>query len=180
MDARKFCEDISSFLNSENLCDFILKCQGIDFRVHKVILSGRSDYFAALFRNDMRESAQGFVEIEGVDPAVLREVLRHIYGQELTDTSTDAVGRIYVVAERFAVTSLQAKCVSLILENFTMSSKNVSEDKTQESRKSEIKDSTDAKQKLLKELFLTAEWKNIEEFPALAEEMCKSIILTQL
>jgi speckle-type POZ protein len=55
-----------------NITSFILK-------VHKAMLACRSPVFAAMFEHGMAEARSDRVNIEDIDPEVLREMLRFMY-----------------------------------------------------------------------------------------------------
>lgn len=59
--------DVSLCVNSEII------------RVHKTILCARSDMFRAMFNSRMLEASTGTVEIEGIDVAVVKELVNFIY-----------------------------------------------------------------------------------------------------
>lgn len=41
-------------LRTSEHSDFTIRCQGAEFKVHKVILGGGSDFFKALFRSECK------------------------------------------------------------------------------------------------------------------------------
>lgn len=46
---------------------------------HRLVLSSVSDYFAAMFTNDVREAKQDEVKMEGVDPDALWVLVQYAY-----------------------------------------------------------------------------------------------------
>lgn len=71
-DVTLLCE--SELLRKRNLNP----ATGEQIPAHKAILAARSPVFEAMFAHKMRESLDGKVEIEGVHPAVLRQILRSV------------------------------------------------------------------------------------------------------
>lgn len=54
----------------------------------RLVLSAVSDYFAAMFTNDVREAKQEEIKMEGVDPEALRALVHFAYtGEYLHSTS---------------------------------------------------------------------------------------------
>lgn len=45
----------------------------------RLVLSAASDYFAAMFTNDVREAKQEEIKMEGVDPDALKDLVRYAY-----------------------------------------------------------------------------------------------------
>ncbi len=50
-------ENINKLRKSGHLCDVVLKCQDRQFHAHRVILSACSDYFCAMFTNEVAKLA---------------------------------------------------------------------------------------------------------------------------
>ena len=48
----------------------------------RLVLSAVSDYFAAMFTNDVREAKQEEIKMEGVDPDALRSLVHFAYTGE--------------------------------------------------------------------------------------------------
>lgn len=46
---------------------------------HRLVLSSVSDYFAAMFTNDVREARQEEIKMEGVDPNALWALVQYAY-----------------------------------------------------------------------------------------------------
>lgn len=47
--------------------------------VHRLVLSSVSDYFAAMFTNDVREARQEEIKMEGVEPNALWALVQYAY-----------------------------------------------------------------------------------------------------
>lgn len=57
-----------------------LKCLPLLFSFGiRLVLSAVSDYFAAMFTNDVREAKQEEVKMEGVDPDALKDLVLYAY-----------------------------------------------------------------------------------------------------
>lgn len=51
---------------------------------HRLVLSSVSDYFAAMFTNDVREARQEEIKMEGVEPNALWALVQYAYtGNEI-------------------------------------------------------------------------------------------------
>ncbi|XP_043506167.1 TD and POZ domain-containing protein 3-like [Polistes fuscatus] len=62
----------------EEFTDVIINVEGEEFSAHKALLVG-NPVFAAMLRNDMRESKENIIYIKEMDPAVFQIILRYLY-----------------------------------------------------------------------------------------------------
>ena len=65
-------------------CDVKLKVDTETFRVHKQVLSDASDYFAAMFSIDMRESQQEAIELQDVSARGFATMIEYFYHGHVT------------------------------------------------------------------------------------------------
>ncbi|CAO4385870.1 unnamed protein product [Caenorhabditis nigoni] len=72
-----------NLLNSGHLSDFtIVSSEGKEFPTHSVILSARSEYFAALFRCEgAKEVVEKKVVFQDISTETMETILRHIYSE---------------------------------------------------------------------------------------------------
>ena len=71
---------VSRALYNTEFSDITLKCEDKTFPCHKVILSARSDVFAAMFSHrDTKEDNTNEVEIEDLDAETLGHLLQFVY-----------------------------------------------------------------------------------------------------
>lgn len=64
-------------------------CDAVDwykywFNFSRLVLSAVSDYFAAMFTNDVLEARQEEVKMEGVDPNALNSLVQYAYTGKLS------------------------------------------------------------------------------------------------
>ena len=78
-----FLKDMGNLLLDTETSDVVLLCQGEEIRVHRSILSARSQVFQAMLQSQMIESTKGEVRIEDADKDVLKEMLSYIYKIEV-------------------------------------------------------------------------------------------------
>ena len=62
--------------NKKETCDVTLICGDRQFPAHKFVLAARSNVFAAMFRQDMKEAFTNEVKIQDTDPDTLQYFLR--------------------------------------------------------------------------------------------------------
>ncbi|KAM6323038.1 kelch-like protein 4 [Podargus strigoides] len=70
---------MENYLQQKQLCDVILIAGDQKIPAHRLVLSAVSDYFAAMFTNDVREAKQEEIKMEGVDPDALKALVRYAY-----------------------------------------------------------------------------------------------------
>ena len=94
---------------SKQLYDVTLSVMGQDFKCHKVLLAASSDYFRAMFTNDVVERDQKVVTINGVDAASMMHVLTYLYTGKVHLTA-QTVQDILSTANLFQLTELRDGC----------------------------------------------------------------------
>lgn len=72
---------IESMFEKGKLCDVRLLCNNktVEIRAHRVILSSVSDYFYAMFTNNLAESFKTDIEINDIDGDSLRVLIDYVY-----------------------------------------------------------------------------------------------------
>ncbi|XP_073445979.1 kelch-like protein 4 [Dendrobates tinctorius] len=70
---------MESYLQQKQLCDVLLIAGNYKIPAHRLVLSAVSDYFAAMFTNDVREAKEEEIKMEGVDPDALKSLVNYAY-----------------------------------------------------------------------------------------------------
>ncbi|XP_069602203.1 kelch-like protein 4 isoform X2 [Ranitomeya imitator] len=70
---------MESYLQQKQLCDVLLIAGNYKIPAHRLVLSAVSDYFAAMFTNDVREAKEEEIKMEGVDPDALKSLVHYAY-----------------------------------------------------------------------------------------------------
>lgn len=70
---------MENYLRHKQLCDVILVAGDRRIPAHRLVLSSVSDYFAAMFTNDVREARQEEIKMEGVEPNSLWSLIQYAY-----------------------------------------------------------------------------------------------------
>lgn len=72
---------IQDLFNEQKLCDVKLLCNNrqIEINAHKIVLSSVSDYFYAMFNNDLLESTKNEIEMSDMDGEALVTLVNFIY-----------------------------------------------------------------------------------------------------
>eukprot|EP01017_Pseudomicrothorax_dubius_P026710 TRINITY_DN3006_c0_g1_i4.p1 TRINITY_DN3006_c0_g1~~TRINITY_DN3006_c0_g1_i4.p1 ORF type:complete len:296 (-),score=53.87 TRINITY_DN3006_c0_g1_i4:762-1649(-) len=100
-----------SLMSSGLYSDVILNVKGETFRVHKCILVSRSPKFAAMFSNEMTESATNTVNIEYDKPHLFNLLITWIYCGEIkfADNVYD-VFELMLLADEYLLEDFKQKC----------------------------------------------------------------------
>uniref|UniRef100_H0VDF3 Kelch like family member 4 n=1 Tax=Cavia porcellus TaxID=10141 RepID=H0VDF3_CAVPO len=77
--AKQTLHKMENYLKEKQLCDVLLIAGHLQIPAHRLVLSAVSDYFAAMFTNDVVESNQEEVKMEGVDPDALNSLVQYAY-----------------------------------------------------------------------------------------------------
>uniref|UniRef100_A0A8C9SFS0 Kelch like family member 10 n=1 Tax=Scleropages formosus TaxID=113540 RepID=A0A8C9SFS0_SCLFO len=97
------------------LCDAIIKVNGVEFNVHRIILCGCSFYFCALFSSGWSDTKKHIYNIPGVSPEMMRLIIEYAYTCSVPVTE-DNVECLLVAADQFNVMGIVRACCSF-LEN---------------------------------------------------------------
>ncbi|XP_062899368.1 kelch-like protein 5 isoform X3 [Mobula hypostoma] len=77
--AEQTFKKMENYLRHKQLCDVVLLADDRRIPAHRLVLSSVSDYFAAMFTNDVREAKQEEIKIEGVDSNALWALVQYAY-----------------------------------------------------------------------------------------------------
>ena len=98
-------EDLTKLLDDPETSDCTLKCGSKCFKVHKTILSARSNVFRAMFLSGMKETVGGEVVITDVEEKALEEVLYYLYTGKLSGKEFGVKSLCYA-ADKYELGSL--------------------------------------------------------------------------
>lgn len=88
------------------------------------MLSVRSDVFAAMFDNEMKENSENVVEITDIEPEVMEQMIEFIYTEDCPKM-TEMAEELLIAAEKYQIKQLKDICMQKLREGLTIS--NVSE-----------------------------------------------------
>ena len=103
------CEGAYTLYKSEVLIDTIIKCQGMEFKVHRVILASQSPVFRAMFEADMKEKQSGVIEVSDITPEAMSDLVTYLYTGTAPNLKTLA-SELLEVAEKYQLPHLLTKC----------------------------------------------------------------------
>uniref|UniRef100_A0A0K0FN34 Speckle-type POZ protein-like (inferred by orthology to a human protein) n=1 Tax=Strongyloides venezuelensis TaxID=75913 RepID=A0A0K0FN34_STRVS len=101
--------------------DYIIKVKDTEIKVHKAVLAARSPVFCEIFNNKLEKCQTNFMEIKDFRAEVVREMLRYIYTDEVSDIQNMASEMLEIANkyELHRLKSIAAKylCSDLNIEN---------------------------------------------------------------
>ena len=104
-------------------CDFKIIVNDVEFNVHKLLLSIHSPVFRAMFQNSWLESRSGLINLQGVNPDVIRNVLNWMYNKSFLPTASyNIVSEIYDFSDQYLIEDLKTICVEILVPNMLLRS----------------------------------------------------------
>ncbi|XP_008568430.1 PREDICTED: kelch-like protein 4 isoform X2 [Galeopterus variegatus] len=77
--AEQTLKKIGNYVKEKQLCDVLLIAGDLRIPAHRLVLSAVSDYFSAMFSNDVIEAKREEVRMEGIDPNALNSLVQYAY-----------------------------------------------------------------------------------------------------
>ncbi|KAE8623748.1 hypothetical protein XENTR_v10005717 [Xenopus tropicalis] len=77
--AKSILNTMNSLRKSQTLCDVTLRVNLKDFPAHRIVLAACSDYFCAMFTNELSEKGKPYVDIQGLTSSTMEILLDFVY-----------------------------------------------------------------------------------------------------
>ncbi|VDM40339.1 unnamed protein product [Toxocara canis] len=112
--------DLGQLLDSSDFSDFALQVGRRTFRCHKAILSARSPFFQAMFRNQSnQENVAGEAILEDITAEAVSAILEYIYKDNCSDLANHPM-EIMAAADRFCLDRLKLQCQEVLVRDMTV------------------------------------------------------------
>lgn len=111
--------DYEKLLNNEKSSDVIFKFGKKKLYAHKIILSARSTYFAAMFEHNMLEKTCSIVEITDISHEVFKEIFKFLYVGKL-DKLEEMVDELFIASNKYCLDGLKTLCENFMVDNLTI------------------------------------------------------------
>ena len=114
--ARKF--------NDFSTTDFKVVCQDTVFHVHQWVLQEKSEYFAAILRNDFLENQNKELRIEDFEPKIIEMLLKYLYNGTISlpnrkiEIRTEELKKLMIIADKYDFRELFKTCDSYLAQEF--------------------------------------------------------------
>ncbi|XP_067318541.1 kelch-like protein 6 [Anolis sagrei] len=94
-----FSQGLKQLRQAQELCNATLVAGGKRFPCNRALLASVSPYFQAVFTSDFKESRDGEVLLQGLDPSILQNLLTYLYSGEMT-LSPETAEELFTAASR--------------------------------------------------------------------------------
>uniref|UniRef100_A0A8C6PSE9 Kelch like family member 10 n=1 Tax=Nothobranchius furzeri TaxID=105023 RepID=A0A8C6PSE9_NOTFU len=101
----------------QQLCDAVLRVDGVEFHVHKIILCNCSTYFRSLFTHWSPQACRVY-DIPDMSADFLRVFVEFVYTGSL-DVTQENVWELFVAADRFDVVGILQTCCDFLEKQLT-------------------------------------------------------------
>ena len=77
--AERMMKKIEGYASKRQLCDIVIIAGNKRIPGHRLVLSAASDYFAAMFTNDVKEAKMEEIVMKDVDPESMEAIVNYAY-----------------------------------------------------------------------------------------------------
>ncbi|XP_054717583.1 TD and POZ domain-containing protein 4-like [Uloborus diversus] len=112
--------DFETLYNHPNFADVTLQVGDHKFLAHKLVLSSRSEVFAAMLQHDMQENRQDIVYLAPMEVDTAKDMLRYIYCGKVRWLDPKDALSLYVAAHRYNLQELVLHCRSIMLNGLSI------------------------------------------------------------
>jgi len=113
------CNVLSELRKNGQLCDAILEAEGVQFPVHRPIISSCSPYFRALFTNGLYETQQKVLTIPDISSKIMSMIIEFAYTRDIEITAEN-VEELLPVADHLHIISLLKACCRFLKSQLTV------------------------------------------------------------
>lgn len=117
---QELSDDLKEIYADGKSTDFLLKIDGNDIPVHRMILKKRSPVFAAMFNHDTKENQTGEVSIVDIDGSAMELIVEYMYTGDFDNLTTENVLSVYAAAEKYDIKYVKELCSEFILRHLSM------------------------------------------------------------
>lgn len=114
--ANHLLEGLNKHRKENTFTDVVIKVEEQQFPVHRCVLSSFSPYFRAMFTAEMSEAKQEVVELQGVEPEMIRLLIEFAYTGSITITKLN-VQSLLSAANLLEVLQVRDACCQFLDRN---------------------------------------------------------------
>lgn len=111
--AKSILTTMNNLRKVNKLCDVMLQVDGEEFPAHRVVLAACSDYFCAMFTNEMSEKDKSTITLHEISADVMRVLLDFVY-TETVNVSVENVQELLPAACLLQLTGVKLACSSFL------------------------------------------------------------------
>ncbi|XP_063173735.1 kelch-like protein 24a [Candoia aspera] len=109
-------EGLKELYEEKLLCDTTIVAKGERFPCHRMLLAAINPYFRAMFSNSFRESQDGEVYLQDMEPSIIQAVVRYYYTEEVI-LMPEMAEDLFEAASRLQILPLLESCSRFLLEH---------------------------------------------------------------
>jgi len=113
----KLSKDLKECWMNDDFSDVQIKCGGVIFYCHRIILAKRSAHFRTMLEGDFKEGQTRVIKIKEMEVDTLRAILKYIYSGELGNMETNAMF-LMEASDRFDMAELKDICENYLIGNY--------------------------------------------------------------
>ncbi|PIO22826.1 hypothetical protein AB205_0009570, partial [Aquarana catesbeiana] len=98
----------------DEFCDVTIKVDDVEFRAHKIILSGCRPYFRKLFSGRCTKTEKNVYDIPGITPDMMRLIIQYAYNRKISINSEN-VRKLFMAADQFIILGLKCLCANFLI-----------------------------------------------------------------
>ncbi|XP_061457579.1 kelch-like protein 6 [Rhineura floridana] len=111
-------EGLNQLHQEQLLCDATIVAKGERFPCHRMLLAAINPYFRAMFSSSFRESQDGEVLLQDMDPSIVQTVVNYYYTEEIA-LMPEMAQDLFVAASRLQILPLLESCSRFLLEHIS-------------------------------------------------------------
>ncbi|XP_066492866.1 kelch-like protein 2 [Tiliqua scincoides] len=112
-------EGLKQLQKDQLLCDTTIVAGGERFPCHRMLLAAINPYFRAMFSNSFRESQDGEVLLQDMDPSIVQVVVNYCYTEEIV-LQPEMAQDLFVAASRLQILPLLESCSRFLLKHLSV------------------------------------------------------------
>ncbi|XP_052278496.1 kelch-like protein 5 isoform X2 [Dreissena polymorpha] len=113
--AERMLKKMEEYSHKHSLCDVYLVCGQRRIPAHRLVLSAASDYFAAMFTNDVREANMEEIKMKEMDPDALEAIVKFAYTGTI-ELREDTVENLLATACMLQLSEVVEACCNFLMK----------------------------------------------------------------
>lgn len=109
-------QSMNEIRQNDELCDFTVKVQGQNFRVHRLVLSSSSEYFRRMFATEMRENCQQYCEVQDFEIDHVKQCIDFMYGEDL-NLNMNNIEKMIKLCDMWLLYKAKEICTQYLVSN---------------------------------------------------------------
>ncbi|KAI9932487.1 hypothetical protein ASPWEDRAFT_166141 [Aspergillus wentii DTO 134E9] len=103
------------FFNTSQFSDLVVQTTEQDFKVHKLVICGQSEYFSLMYSKEWKETAENKIVLKEDDPHAVEAMIHFMYGFDYDSSGNNARrvspmlfnAKVYQIADKYSIPALK-------------------------------------------------------------------------